>query len=133
MISTMTGLLADCYRYGIQLSLTEGGGLTIDAPEDVLTPELLARLKAHKVDLLATLRPTTELGRCVDCSQELTESLSFDGFFNLVCRTCDRCFGCRPATTEIAARFAGPGRDTYPENAILELWALAADDWFADF
>ncbi|MBI2826536.1 MAG: hypothetical protein HYX69_17835 [Planctomycetia bacterium] len=34
--------------------------MTIDAPQDALTPDLLDRLKAHKAALLAMLRPVPE-------------------------------------------------------------------------
>jgi hypothetical protein len=52
----MTGetidLLTECKSRGIQLTLADDCGLTIDAPQDALTPNLLARLKAHKADVL---------------------------------------------------------------------------------
>lgn len=48
-------LLAECAARGIRLSAAAGGGLDIDAPQDILTPELLARLKSHKAELLAML------------------------------------------------------------------------------
>jgi hypothetical protein len=56
----LTDLLADCDARGIRLFPSEGGGLLIDAPHDTLTPQLLERLKAHKADLLATLRAATK-------------------------------------------------------------------------
>jgi len=59
--STLADLLADCDAHGIRLALADGGGLEIDAPQDALTPDLLARLKAHKADLTAMLRPTPEV------------------------------------------------------------------------
>ena len=46
---------------GIRLLVAGNGGLTIDAPQDTLTPDLLGRLKAHKAELLALLRPTPEV------------------------------------------------------------------------
>jgi len=58
--SILANLLADCDAHGIRLALADGG-LTIDAPEDALTPDLLARLKDHKADLLVMLRPTPDL------------------------------------------------------------------------
>lgn len=146
MPSILADLLADCDSHGIRLALADGGGLAIDAPKDALTPELLARLKAHKADLLPMLRPAAELGTCEDCGQSLTETPTFDGFLNLECPGCDRCFGCRPSTGEIAARFA-----VAPEKAItvsddesqvigevvpcpdcgsLELWQSAAGNLF---
>ncbi len=54
--STLADLLADCDAHGIRLALADGGGLEIDAPQDALTPDLLARLKAHKAELLAAHR-----------------------------------------------------------------------------
>lgn len=61
----MTGapidLLAECEAHGIRLALAGDGGLTIDAPQYALTPDLLDRLKSHKVELLAMLRPALAL------------------------------------------------------------------------
>lgn len=54
--SVLTDLLAECNAGGIRLLLAGGGGLTIDAPHDALTPDLLDRLKAHKAELLAVLQ-----------------------------------------------------------------------------
>jgi hypothetical protein len=54
--ATLADLLAECNAHGIQLLLAGDGELTIDAPEDALTPDLLDRLKAYKADLLAMLR-----------------------------------------------------------------------------
>ncbi len=58
--SILADLLADCEAYGIRLLLAGDGSLTIDAPQDALTPELLDRLRANKADVLAFLRPATE-------------------------------------------------------------------------
>jgi len=49
--SLLADLLADCEAHGIRLALAGDGGLTIDALQVDLTPDLLARLKAHKADL----------------------------------------------------------------------------------
>jgi len=54
-------LLADCEAHSIRLTFADGGGLEIDAPRAALTPDLLARLKTHKTDLLAMLRPAPEV------------------------------------------------------------------------
>jgi hypothetical protein len=54
---TLAGLLAECDTHDIRLSLDGVGGLTIDAPQDALTPNLVARLKANKADLLAAIGP----------------------------------------------------------------------------
>ena len=53
-------LLVDCETHGILLELNKSGALEIEAPKDVLTTDLLARLKAHKADLLALLRQFAE-------------------------------------------------------------------------
>jgi len=139
-------LIADCDTQSIRLLPVGNGGLTIDAPQDALTPDLLDRLKAHKVELLAMLRSAAALGTCEDCGQALVETPTFDGFLNLECPDCDRCFGCRPSTGEIAARFAGvpekaiPVTDDEsqvigevvpcPKCGTLELWQSAAGDLF---
>lgn len=68
--STLDELLADCDAHAIRLALAGCGGLEIDAPSDALTPDLLARLKAHKGDLLAFLarRDTAAEGRSKNVS-----------------------------------------------------------------
>lgn len=60
--SAISGLLADCEAHGVRLAAAVDGGLVIDAPQETLTPELLARLKACKADLLAILRTNAEVG-----------------------------------------------------------------------
>lgn len=58
MTGTPSGLadvLAECEAGGIRLTVAGDGGLTIDAPQPALTPSLLARLKAHKADLLTIM------------------------------------------------------------------------------
>ncbi|MBX3435417.1 MAG: hypothetical protein KF847_19045 [Pirellulales bacterium] len=57
MTGAPTDLLAECEAHGIRLTVAGDGGLAIDAPQDALTPDLLGRLKAHKGELLALLRP----------------------------------------------------------------------------
>src|SRR5687768_5097553 len=57
----LADLLKDCDAHGIRLLLAGDGGLTIDAPQSALTPDLLGRLKAHKAELLAMLRPAPEV------------------------------------------------------------------------
>ena len=59
--SILADLLAECDAHGIRLALADGDGLTIDAPQAALTPDLLARLKAHKADLRAMLRSVSEV------------------------------------------------------------------------
>jgi len=53
---TPADLLAECDARGIRLSPASGAGLTIDGPARALTPDLIARLKAAKLGLLALLR-----------------------------------------------------------------------------
>jgi len=57
MTSTHADLLTECEAHGIRLTATGNGELAIDAPRDALTSSLLERLKAHKAELLAMLRP----------------------------------------------------------------------------
>ncbi len=59
----LTELLAECDARGIRLSPDGDEGLSIDAPQNALTPDLLARLKAHKADVLALLRPVRDAAR----------------------------------------------------------------------
>ena len=59
--AALAGLMAECDAHDIRLLLDRDGGLTIDAPQDALTPDLLSRLKANKADVLATLRHATEV------------------------------------------------------------------------
>lgn len=56
----MADLIADCRAKGVCL-LPSDGGLTIDAPQDVLTPNLLDQLKTHKAEILAILQPNAEV------------------------------------------------------------------------
>jgi hypothetical protein len=59
-MSGLTELLADCDAHGIRLLAADDGDLTIDAPKDALTPDLLHRLKANKSELLGLLRPMSD-------------------------------------------------------------------------
>ena len=54
-LNPVSQLLATCDSLGIRLLPDADGGLSIDAPQDALTPELLQQLVATKVDLLAHL------------------------------------------------------------------------------
>ena len=56
-MSDLAELLTDCDARGIRLHPAGNDGLTIDAPQEALTPDMVARLKAHKAELLALLRP----------------------------------------------------------------------------
>ena len=98
-------------------------GLAIDAPQNALTPNLLERLKANKREII---RLFDKLGPCPDCESHRIEIPTSDGYLNLECPACDRCFGCRPATAEIAEKLArvelGEGQRT------LSLVAQLADE-----
>jgi hypothetical protein len=50
----MNALIEQCRRLGVRLWV-EGGALAYDAPRGVLTPELIAGLKANKPAILAAL------------------------------------------------------------------------------
>jgi len=58
--SSLAELLADCKARRIRLVLSGDGELELIARRGSLTPDLLARLKAHKAGLLATLRPLAD-------------------------------------------------------------------------
>jgi hypothetical protein len=62
-MTDLAGLLADCDARRIRLLAAGDVGLTIDAPQDALTPDLIGRLKAHKGELLGLLRSTPNVGR----------------------------------------------------------------------
>lgn len=99
-------LMADLNHRGVRLE-AHGDRLRF-SPRSSVTPDLAERMKAHKGELLALLRPTpTGLGTCAACGGALWELPTFDGYLNLECATCGRCFGCRPSTDEVAARFTG--------------------------
>jgi hypothetical protein len=56
-------LLAECEDRGVRLEPSDDGGLAVDAPRGAVTPELAARLKVHKPEILAALwsRPGSPL------------------------------------------------------------------------
>jgi hypothetical protein len=54
-LNPVSQLLTTCDSLGIRLLPDVDGGLSIDAPQDALTPELLQQLVVAKVDLLAHL------------------------------------------------------------------------------
>ncbi len=54
----LTDLLAVCRARGIRLEPGAGDALVLEGPRDALTPDLVERLRAHKADLLAMLRPS---------------------------------------------------------------------------
>ncbi len=54
-MTDLAELLTDCRARHIRLSLDSDGGVTVDAPQDALTPGLIDQLKAHKSELLVLL------------------------------------------------------------------------------
>jgi hypothetical protein len=103
-MTNLADLLADCDAHGIRLLVASDGVLTIDAPQDTLTPDLMGRLKAHKAELLALLRPTPEeaqLAPTGDASPKVTKPVCRCGSTTWsdvpihdgqsVRRDCDRC------------------------------------------
>ena len=52
-------LVEELVGKGVRLSV-EGGELKCRGPKSALTPEIVARLKAHKAEVIAHLRPTPE-------------------------------------------------------------------------
>ena len=101
-MSTLNEFLAKCDAVGIRFTMAGDDGLAIDAPQNALTPNLLERLKANKREIIRLFH---ELGPCPDCESHRIEIQTYDGFLHLKCPACDRCFGCRPATAEIAEKF----------------------------
>lgn len=80
-------LLVSCGTHGIRLSLADGGGLSIDAPQSALTPERLNQIRAYKAELVALLQAedvdTASADEVIDCpdpcscgSLELWQSLA---------------------------------------------------------
>ncbi len=51
-MSAVTELMCECQARGIRLNVTRDGGVTIDAPKDALSLELLERVRAHKAELI---------------------------------------------------------------------------------
>ena len=60
-MTELAKLLADCDARGIRLHHAGDGGLTIDAPQTDLTPDMVARLKTHKDELLTLLLPRPDV------------------------------------------------------------------------
>jgi hypothetical protein len=84
-LSILTELLAECDAQGIRLMLAGDGGLTLDAPQDTLTPDLLDRLKSHKADVLATIERFEERAAIMEfdagLSRHEAERLAWKGCF----------------------------------------------------
>jgi hypothetical protein len=90
---SVADLLDDCRSRGILMSSTSGTDeLSLDAPRGALTPDLVARLKHFKAELIETLRRSatnrlpeqpTPQGKLVDPEVSVKSSL----------RVCTRCGG----------------------------------------
>lgn len=83
--SQIATLLAECRARGIRLLPSSDGELTVDAPPDALTADLLGRLKSHKVELLTLLLRARDFE--VDSAPHAEPSPApLDGPVNEVCR-----------------------------------------------
>jgi len=60
-LDLLAGLIADLDRAGVKELIPEGDRLRY-RPKSALTPDLADRLRTHKADLLAVLRPAEALG-----------------------------------------------------------------------
>ena len=56
---TASALLGDLAARGVCLTV-DGGELVVEGPGEVITPDLIARLRQHKPDILAALAPSPE-------------------------------------------------------------------------
>lgn len=101
---------------GIRLALAGDGGLAIDAPRGALTPELLARLRAAKADILAALAPAAP---CATCGCPIFAQHP-DG--RLACGLCHR----RPEGARLLLVVHRPDGSTAWADCALEREAVAA-------
>ena len=69
----MTPLIAECERAGIRLSV-DGGKLVIEAPAGVVKPDLLARLRQHKPELMEALTSGPAEAQAVEANATAAES-----------------------------------------------------------
>ncbi|MBA3482616.1 MAG: hypothetical protein H0T51_12450 [Pirellulales bacterium] len=70
--SPLADLMAECDAQGIRMLLADGPGLTIDAPQGVLTPGLLDLLKANKAELLAAIERFEERAAIMEFDADLS-------------------------------------------------------------
>ncbi|MEX2529839.1 MAG: hypothetical protein WD960_03620 [Gemmatimonadota bacterium] len=61
-------LVAGLIAQGVRFRLRDGE-LRADAPKGVLTPELIARLRQAKPEILASARPQTRTLACIGCGE----------------------------------------------------------------
>lgn len=59
-MTDLTELLVHCEACDIRLRAGSDGRLTVNSPQGAVTPEIVARLKTHKTELLAVLRQSNE-------------------------------------------------------------------------
>ena len=109
-------LTAECDARGIRLLPAGGDGLKIDAPQDVLTPDLMERLKAHKGELLAALGSDQCRHLDRECYRD-APAPGRPGWIRTTCRRCDRFIGYRPAHDHHRRRDAAAGTATETKTA----------------
>ena len=114
-MTSLPELLADCDARNIRLAATGDGGLTIDAPQDALTPDLMGRLKAHKGELLAILRPAVAPNGATTTRAGSEAELA------------ERQPGAAPEAMRWEDCLDPPA--PCPECATLELWQTLAGNW----
>lgn len=98
-------LLAELSRFDVRLTPTGDGGLTIDAPEGTLTPDLIERLKTLKWDLIAQLANPAEAS---DEAGPLSEFETVEGWNG--CSTCGSLDAWLPAAGDRFGRTSGRWR-----------------------
>lgn len=88
------------------ICIAADGNELICSPMSEVDDKLLVSLKTHKQGLLMMLHSVSETKqKCGDCQRLLVLQATFDSFFNIVCPACNQCFGCRPGTADVAAKF----------------------------
>jgi hypothetical protein len=74
MTGAHSDLLAECEAHDIRLTVAGDGGLSIDAPQEALTPDLVDRLKAHKAELLVSIERFDERAAIMEFEAGLSQS-----------------------------------------------------------
>ena len=88
-------LLTTLTRHGVVLT-ADGENLDIDAPDGVLTPELIERLMLHKLDILDRLRRTMPCHNMHFMPVNWRDESPRAGRIRTVCRVCGKFIGYRP-------------------------------------
>lgn len=95
---TASQLLSECAARGIRLALAGSGRLSIDAPRDALTPELLEELRDAKPELLQILQAPRRCSSHIDHRHWLdTPATGRPGWIRTTCRLCGAFIGYRPS------------------------------------